>query len=219
MTIILAIAARNGVIIASDGQITLGPTRTTGKKIKKLNEKCLWGASGELALIQRIEEGFDALTNKNQPLLKLRDILSQSIRQKAIEFLQLVGNRSTSADFVFVEYHKEPMILHIAFDGTAEKVEKCFASGTGDVFAYPLLRKYEDLMPNKIDVEKAAFLAYKTIAETIEVGSYGLGPPIDVWKATSDKVHNFTREQITGLEETYLSFRKEEIRLFLGEEV
>ena len=219
MTIILAIAARNGVIIASDGQITLGPTRTTGKKIKKLNEKCLWGASGELALIQRIEEGFDALTNKNQPLLKLRDTLSQSIRQKATEFSQLVGNRPPSADFVFVEYHKEPMTLHIALDGTAEKVEKCFASGAGSMFAYALLRKYEDLMPNKIDVEKAAFLAYKTIAETIEVGSYGLGPPIDVWKATTDKVHNFTREQITGLEETYLSFRKEEIRLFLGEEV
>ncbi|MCL0101436.1 hypothetical protein M1N68_02300 [Peptococcaceae bacterium] len=124
----------------------------------------------------------------------------------------------TSADFVFVEYHKEPMILHIALDGTAEKVEKRFASGSGGMFAYALLRKYEDLMPNK-DVEKAAFLAYKTIAETIEVGSYGLGPPIDVWKATTDKVHNFTREQITGLEETYLSFRKEEIRLFLGEEV
>ncbi|MCL0101435.1 hypothetical protein M1N68_02295 [Peptococcaceae bacterium] len=99
MTIILAIAARNGVIIASDGQITLGPTRTTGKKIKKLNEKCLWGASGELALIQRIEEGFDALTNKNQPLLKLRDILSQSIRQKKIEFSQLVGNRTNKCRF------------------------------------------------------------------------------------------------------------------------
>ncbi|MCL0064986.1 hypothetical protein M1N84_03745 [Dehalococcoidia bacterium] len=218
MTIILAIAARNGVIIASDGQITSGPTRTTGKKIKKLNEKCLWGASGELALIQRIEEGFDALTNKNQPLLKLRDILSQSIRQKATEFSQSVGSRPISADFVFVEYHKEPMILHIALDGTAEKVEKRFASGIGDIFTYALLRKYEDLMPDKIDVEKAAFLAYKTIAETIEVGSYGLGPPIDVWKVITDKVHNFTREQITGLEETYLSFRKEEIRLFLGEE-
>lgn len=47
MTIILAIPVKEGVLIASDGQITSGIVRTIGKKIKKLNDRCLWSASGE----------------------------------------------------------------------------------------------------------------------------------------------------------------------------
>jgi len=38
MTIILAIPTKDGLVIASDGQITSGIVRTSGKKIKKLND-------------------------------------------------------------------------------------------------------------------------------------------------------------------------------------
>jgi len=56
MTIILAIPAKDGLIIASDGQITSGGVRTAGRKIKGLNSRAIWAASGRDPAIQRVEE-------------------------------------------------------------------------------------------------------------------------------------------------------------------
>jgi ATP-dependent protease HslVU (ClpYQ) peptidase subunit len=41
MTLILAIPTKEGVVIASDGQVTYGQIRWQEKKIKQLNEHCL----------------------------------------------------------------------------------------------------------------------------------------------------------------------------------
>ena len=43
----------DGIVLASDGQITHGMVRSTGKKIRGLGGTCLWAAAGELALILR----------------------------------------------------------------------------------------------------------------------------------------------------------------------
>lgn len=56
MTLIVVIPAVDGLLMGSDTQITTGMVRTTGPKIRQLNDHCIWSASGELALIQRVEE-------------------------------------------------------------------------------------------------------------------------------------------------------------------
>lgn len=72
--------------VASDGQVTLGEVRWQEKKIRKLNDNCLWSASGELALIQRVEEIIQKFPNFDQPLNNIRDILSDSIKQAVTIF-------------------------------------------------------------------------------------------------------------------------------------
>jgi len=217
MTIILAIPTKNGIVLASDCQITSGLIRTTGKKIKKVNENCLWSASGEAALIQRIEESINILPDKEaKPLKDLRDILSKTVRKCVMDFFQLVGGRPIDGDFIFVEYAPDPKILHIVLDGTPEWiVDRPFVSGIRSEVSTALFHKYLNLIPNRIDIEKGKLLAYKVIDEVIEVISYGVGPPIDIWQITKEGIKNLNEQEISVLVDLSRGLRETEIQLFL----
>jgi 20S proteasome alpha/beta subunit len=226
MTLILAIPTKNGVIIASDGQVTLGAVRYPEKKIKQLNEYCLWSASGELALIQRVEELISKFPNKEQPLNTIRDPISKIIKDALTILLQndfrtqFINPPSAEnllqlhpGDFIFVEYfNKDPKVLHILSNGTAEWITKTFASGSGALFAYALLQKYQD---RKLDIQKASLLAYKVIEESIEVGSWGLGLPIDIWQINKDGSKNLTVDDISALADSAKVLREGEVRLLI----
>lgn len=149
----------------------------------------------------------------------LRDNLSIKIRECVLKFFNLVGGRPITGDFVFVEYLEKPNILHITLDGTPEWiVNRPFVSGIGDVFAYALLRKYQDLFPIKVDLQKGALLAFKIIEEVIEVVSVGVGPPIDIWQVTQSGIKNFSEVEISDLKNSAQNLREKEINLFLKEE-
>jgi proteasome beta subunit len=204
MTLILAISAKDGVVIASDGQITYGQVRWQERKIKQLNSYCLWGAAGESALIQRVEESIQQFIEREKTLAEIRDSLSEIVKQAITIMLQkdfrtqfiqppnpeaLLGLHP--GDFVFVEWRDSPKILHLLPNGTTEWFDKPFACGVGAPFAYALLQKYQGY---QYDVERATLLAYKVLEESIETGSYGLGYPIDIWYINNDGIKNLSDE-------------------------
>ena len=88
MTLVLAISTPQGVVFASDGQLTSGEVRSTGKKLFRLNQHCAWAASGELAVIQRVAEAITNLS-VDQSLINLRDHLANAIKQCVAALLQL----------------------------------------------------------------------------------------------------------------------------------
>jgi 20S proteasome alpha/beta subunit len=225
MTLILTIQAKDGLVVASDTQITNGAIRSTGQKIRKLNDSCLWAASGELALVQRVEEAVEAAP-KDKPLRELRDGLALAVRNSVDQLLRLDFRtqfcqsnpdsllRLHTGDFVFAEMRDSSChVLHVAVNGTPEWVADCFATGSGSPFAYALLQRYRDLM-SQLTVDQASLLAYGVIRETIEVGAYGLGPPIDVWQIKCNEVECLSDVKKAPLEDAYLSLRREELDLF-----
>ncbi|MDI6891906.1 MAG: hypothetical protein QMD08_02755 [Actinomycetota bacterium] len=227
MTLILAIPAKDGIIIAADGQVTLGQVRWQEKKIKQLNERCLWSASGELALIQRVEEFIQQLPDKDQPLTNIRDSLSNVVKQAVTillqqdfrtQFLQPSNPELLlqlhPGDFMFVEWRGEPKILHLLSNGTNEWINKPFASGSGGLFAYALLQKYQG---HTYDLQKATLLAYKVLEESIEVGSWGLGFPVDIWQINEQGIKSLNEDEIAALVDTSRVLRESEIRSFFGE--
>jgi 20S proteasome alpha/beta subunit len=228
MTLILSIPAEDGVVIASDSQVTSGQVRWEEKKIKRLNEHCLWSASGELALIQRVEEFIERMPNKSQPLGNIRDALSNVLKQAVTillqqdfrtQFLPPQGSPDLlltlhPGDFMFVEWQEEARILHLLSNGTTEWINKPFASGSGELFAYALLQKYQG---HSYSLQKAALLAYKVLEESIEVGSWGLGFPIDIWQISKQGIKNLSEEEIVALADTSRLLRKAEIQSFLAE--
>ena len=224
MTLVLAIPAIDGIVMGSDGQITFGTVRWREKKIKQLNKHCLWSAAGELALIQRVEEFIQQMSNKNQPLIILRDILSDIVKQAVTILLQKdfrtqfippnpdILLQLHPGDFMFVEWLGSPKILHLLSNGTAEWIYKPFASGSGAPFAYALLQKYQGY---EYDLQKATLLAYKVLEESIETGSWGLGYPIDIWYINDNGVKNLSEEELAALEDASKILRETEIELFL----
>lgn len=226
MTLILAIPAINGVIVASDGQVTYGEVRWAEKKIKELNTNCLWSAAGELAFIQRVEELINKLPNKGESLDILRDSLSDVVKESITillrkdfrtQFIQPPNPELMlslhQGDFMFVEFRESTKkILHILSNGTSEWINTPFACGSGAGFAYALLQKYKNL---QYDLQKASILAYKILEESIETGSWGLGYPIDIWKIDEKGIKNFSEQEISALEDAARGLREAEIKMFL----
>ncbi|PIP12474.1 MAG: hypothetical protein COT45_03245 [bacterium (Candidatus Stahlbacteria) CG08_land_8_20_14_0_20_40_26] len=213
MTLILVVPFKKGAVIASDGQVTLGLIKTRAKKIKKFNENCVLSAAGDLPFIQLVEGDISALSNKEEELQKLRKDLCNVV----IECVKKLppSPQPYSGSFVLIEHKEVTRILHVRENGLSVMLEDVpFATGIGEQFAYTLLQKYQGLIPEKIDDKLAAILAYKVIAETIETISIGVGPPIDIWQLPP--VKNLTKEELTGLEETYLGLKKAEIEMFLS---
>jgi len=225
MTLIVVLPATDGIVMASDGQVTAGMVRATGQKINFLNDRCLWAASGELALIQRVEERLNTLP-RNEPLLQLRDRICRIVKDCVTELLQLDFRtpffqqspdnllRLHPGDFVFTEFAPSPAVLHVLLNGTPEWIEgRPFASGGGDMFAYALLQKYQGLA---LDMHRASLLAYKVLEEAIAVGAYGLGPPIDIWQISNAGIMRLSESQKAALEDASRALREAEIRLLLG---
>lgn len=228
MTLVLAVPAMDGVVLASDSQVTAGAVRRRERKVRPFNDHCLWSAAGDLALIQRVEEGVAAI-QVNEPLHQLRDQIASVVRQMVDTLLQLdfrtkfvhdnpdLMLQLHPGDFVLVEYLDAARILNIRSDGTSLWVRNsAYPTGNGDLFAYALLQKFEAVIP-KLSVAKAGLLAYRVIEEVIQVGSYGVGPPIDVWQITQDGIENLSEEKIVGLADTSKLLRDAELRAFLEE--
>lgn len=224
MTLIVAIPAVDGVVLASDGQVTTGLVRVPGKKIFEVNGRLAWAASGELALIQRVAERIGSLP-RGRSLASLRDDIGMLVKQCATELINLDFRTSFfsqdpdtllklhPADFVFAEFDGAPRILHITVDGVPEWIQEApFALGSGDLFAYALLRKYQG---RSLSLDRAAILAYKVMEEAIAVDAYGLGPPIDVWQVGSGEVRCLPEEEIIRLSRAAAALREAEVRLLL----
>jgi proteasome beta subunit len=222
MTLILTIPAIDGKVMASDGQVTVWLVRSSAQKIEKLNPRCLWAASGELALIQRVQERMVTLS-PDAPLPNLRDQIGQIVNQCVSELIGLDFRtrflpqdpnlllQLHPGDFVFAEASPEMPILHVLVNGTPEWIrDRMFASGSGDLFAYALLQKYQR---KKLTLLQASLLAYKVIEEAIAVGAYGLGAPIDVWHIQQNGIKQLPKDEIAALEDACRSLREAEIEL------
>ena len=223
MTLIIALPVPSGIVVASDGQITMGPVRTSGQKLYRLNNGSVWAASGEVALFQRVAE---RLGDFPYGLHAGRPRLTEAIKESVTELLQedfrtpfLQSNPENLlllhlGDFVFAECpaeNEESRILHVAITGTAEWISgHAFATGNGDLFAYALLRKFDLL---QLSIQEAELLAVKVIEEAIEVGSYGLGPPIQMLELTTDGVREVSEAEIAALSDAARLVREQERQL------
>jgi proteasome beta subunit len=119
-------------------------------------------------------------------------------------------------DFVFVEHRDKPRILHITSYGTPEWIDRPFALGSGAMFAYALLQKYRAV---PLTLEQATLLAFKVIEEAIEVGAYGLGPPIEIWHVLQNSLERLDEAKLAAVKDTTSQIRDREIQLLLGEPI
>lgn len=222
MTLIVALPTPDGIVMASDTQYTSGEIKTTGRKIYPLNLSCAWAGSGELALIQRVQEFLDNLPAQRS-LIELRDHLTRSVQQsvKALLELDVLTEYVQSdpsllltlhpGDFIFAEFEQgQPRMLHINASATPEWIDSLFATGNGANFAYALLQKYQNV---PLKLESACLLAYKVIEEAIQVGAYGLDYPIDIWVLGADGCKPLTQTQLSSLFTAAQSLRDKEIEM------
>ncbi len=112
---------------------------------------------------------------------------------------------------MFAEYGEGAHILHITAYGTPEWIEgRPYATGSGEPFAYALLQKYRG---RELELKHGSLLAYKVIEEAIEVGAFGLGPPIQLCRIERTGVAEVTEGEIAALRDAAAQLRESEVDL------
>jgi 20S proteasome alpha/beta subunit len=228
MTLIIALNCKDGIVMASDGQATGysagGPIRHEVKKIFKIGENVIFGASGSIGTIQKSLEIIQAFSKDLSGGLTFN--LKDRIRQKLFPLMKNELERHKTfhgepdgapiADILLCVLNQDGSckIWHIAPDCSDELLDDIGygCTGNGDVFAYTILKIF---YVKDLDIERGKLIAYRVIKEAIEIGAYGLGGPIDIWSLDKKgQIKNATPEEIMALHDSYLSWKEAESELF-----
>lgn len=235
MTLVIALNCKDGIVMASDGQATVGssggPVRVEAEKIFGVNNTTLFGASGSVGNIQRSLEIIKSIKelegdwnsavmdNVKQQLFSIY----HSDLQRHITFYKTINPNQIPpppiADVILTKLQEngEKIIWHVAPDCSGELLQDLgyACTGNGDIFAHTLLKGFQI---KEIDVEQGKLLAYNTIKLGIEVGAYGLGEPIYIWtiEKTESKIEvkRLSNEEMMALKDAWLSWREAQRVLF-----
>ena len=223
MTLVVAIPAENSVVVASDSQATMGMVKRPGDtKIFRLGSHIVWGAAGNLSVIQKIEQNLLTLgtisslkANKDRiegaVWMAFRAVLASDVRSTAAmpNYSELMAQYGSG--IVLAEANPNPEMLTVhGQGGSTWAVNGPAAIGSGEVLAMATFAKYAGA---KLTEDQAKLLAYKTIHEAISVAAYGLGHPIDVWLTNATGFHQLDRQELMRLGDDDRVLREAEINL------
>jgi len=235
MTLIIALACKNGIVMASDGQATGGsaggPIKMPIQKIYSINNHVLFGASGSVGVIQKSRLIISSLSQELDKewdfdlMERVRDSLFRVYKNEIDrhrKFYQGTPQEDIQnapiadvllCNFIKKGHNEQKIIWHIAPDCSDEMLDEIGygCSGSGDVFAHTLLKNYS---VKDLDVEKGKIVAYRVIKEAIEIGAYGLGEPIDIWTITEKGCKRLTKEELMALDDAYNSWKEIEREIF-----
>lgn len=207
MTLIVGILNEDGVVVASDGEATLGNlgTQTVSQQTKKLSiqqDKIVIGVSGPVGLGQLLTGEIDNIYSEGllagKKPVEAMSIITQRFRQhiypelEAAQRAQAINGIGGTAAMSAVSFtllalpvSDEPCLIQFNQQGAAELASEDlpFASiGSGEQTADPFLAfirrvLWKGKFPN---VGDAIFAAVWTIHHVIKVNTGGIGDPIQV---------------------------------------
>lgn len=209
MTLVLAIRCREGVVLASDGQATTDaagqPTRQSVQKLFDLGGRIAWGAAGSVGLQQALAERFAAelehVVAEPDPRAALVDAVIP-IQQRALrDFVAHPGAHPPDLACVFCWLGADgrPRIFSVPRTGSDHQLHDGHAAvGTGDIFADFAMVSVAHLGTPDLSLEQAKMVAFKAIADAIDVAAVYLGPPIQMAVVTAAGVRAVPKTEIEG---------------------
>ncbi|MDX6653001.1 MAG: proteasome beta subunit [Solirubrobacterales bacterium] len=209
MSLIMALRCSDAIVVASDGQLTADtagqPTRLPSRKLFDIGERVAWGAAGSVGLQQTLQEELVAMNGSladSSP--RLRERLASTvipIQQRGIEhFVALPGTDPPVLVCLFCWWDREGgRILEIPRTGGDHQFHDRFAAiGTGEIFAKFAIGSLVGTEPAELDLERAKMVAYRAVAEAIDVAAMFLGPPIQMYVVDRDGARAVPREELDG---------------------
>lgn len=225
MTLILALACAEGIVVAADRQATFAsagqPTRVTEDKLWQLGDApVVVGFSGVVGIAQNINAALDKPPKKyqKQSIVKSRGEfnkrISKVLKDAQRHFVRIDPKAGEpECDTLIAGYTEgEPWILEINRNGIAEQHEHrgFHAIGSGEVFArFACAFMYEKEVRN-LGLFPAQALAYRTIATAIDVAAWGLGGPIQMWVVDSKDVCRMDERQLQAVRDAVELWKKNE---------
>lgn len=231
MTLILALACADGIVMASDGQATFSttgqPVRQPMQKIHSLASCVLWAGAGDVGLLQKIGYALESLepTKLTLPIKGLRPMLFNTIRPVILEAVQAfipVGPnpQPPMADVLFCGYSgDDPWILEITHTASDVQHEEIgFAAiGSADIFPYFALTSLAHYGVRQRSTAEGRLIAYRVLDDAINTAAYGIGTPIQISvvdrpsdAAQPGRARPLSIDELRALQEAVMGWKKTE---------
>jgi 20S proteasome alpha/beta subunit len=191
VTLVLALESSGGIVLASDGQATSDaagqPTRAPTRKLFDVSGRIAWGAAGSAGLRQTLSAELGILNGHAGDAGQLRRRLAASViqvQQRAIrDFVPHNGSDPPELDCLFCWHDADgPHILSVPRTGSDHQFHARHAAiGSGDIFAELTVRSMAHLDSPELSLEQAKMVAYRAVADAIDVAAVYLGPPIQMY--------------------------------------
>ncbi len=227
MTMCIAIRAKDGIILASDGKVTRASIsfRTVARiwqktnKIHSIPPHVLVAGAGELAMIHSV---VDALADAEEDVRAqgvdglaplARDTLAGLRSEANARYRAIYGDEGTmhapKAYFLLVQSTPEPRLVYVSEDGDIEdQTHLGYAvTGSGDLIIHVRMQPYD---PAELTMDQAAVLAYGLIKDTIDSGTFRVSDPVQLWSLDgTGPPDEWDPGRIDKTAERYHAFRRE----------
>jgi len=222
MTLIVALACTNGIVMGADSASTdpLSQTKLLVSKIQRLRKyPVLFGGAGDFGLIQKLTEDLNDL--KLSPSAQFR-ATRREIRKACLPALQEASNTHIrvyvpgcdtdppTATLLFGGIHRnKPFLLEIEANGRDTLYDDNFgnfrAIGRGTSLAQAVMWTH---LNTKRDLQLGKILAYRVLEDSIALSSTGLAKPIHLYAITLDgSLNKLDDEELVNLKVTCETWR------------
>lgn len=217
MTLVLAIKAADGVVLASDSQSTSGAdavrTRGEAQKLDDLYGRIAFGCSGAGGLRQRVvaalrkelsEHDCRAPIEDLRP--RIREIVNPIQQEARAEHVDLGDNSSPAClEMLFVGVTGgRSWIYEIAHDGKDEEHADAEAIGAARHYAVHGMVYHRHLSLGQRPLNQVRVAAYRILFNAIAAdGTGSVGAPFQVYEARKTGVQALTTSQLKAMHDAF----------------
>lgn len=211
MTVVLALRCANGVVMASDSQITDGARGLSypAQKLHPLGSHAAWGGSGSRAVLYDVEQIFnaeaDAVVEAPDIGHALQDRLLPVFKHHYANFIQDVpGQKSagTPATYVLAAGYSGdvPFIVDLDPNGLIGHYEEIGfqAVGSGAPMAQQAHALLGHFRMTERDVEYGVVAALRVL-DALDATSPSVGAPMDICRISPDGARHFSPDEVEGV--------------------
>ena len=228
MTLVLAIKAADGVVLASDSEATSGEelvrTRGAARKLDDLHGRIAFGCSGSSGLRQRIVAALRAqlsATDCRTPIDELRTRIHQIVnplQQQALAEHVATGDAQPpclAMLFVGVSGGRS-WIYEIAADGKEEEHESAEAIGGVRHYAIHGMVYSQHLGLEQRPPNQVRLAAYRIVLNTILAdGTGAIGVPVQIYEARESGVQSLTDNELKVMHDALNALKEQERDLWV----
>ena len=213
MTVVLALRCADGLVMASDSQIT-DPVRGVSypaQKLHALGKHAAWGGSGSRAVLYDLERIFDS---EAEAIIEAPDV-GHALQQRVLPVLQnhyenfiadVPGGKpgATPATYVLAAGYADgkPFIIDLDPHGLIGHHEETGfqAVGSGSPMAqqaYALLAHFQ-MTRRSVDYGVVAALR---VLDTLDTSSPSIGGPMDICRITPEAARHLNEQEVAQVRE------------------
>ncbi|MGE2734600.1 proteasome protein [Mycolicibacterium vaccae] len=208
MTVVLAIRCANGIVLASDSQITDPGRGLTypAQKLHSLGPNAAWGGSGSRAVLYDVEQIFN---DEADAIIEAKNI-GHALQERVLPVLkhhygtfipQVPGQEAagTPATYVLAAGYAgdEPFIIDLDPNGLIGHHEETGFQSVGS--GAPLAQQAHALLThfqmNERDVDYGVVAALRVL-DALDASSPSVGGPMDICRITPDGAHHLDPDEV-----------------------